>query len=281
MNKTGYVFIFLLLTFFGAKIYAQEEPMQVNPNSVYPVTEEHKLYKRTVWRRMDLDEKQNWPFFSKNNEITKIILEAVEDGRLTPYLNDSLTRRMTKEEFKENLIFGETGVDEGAWGDAGGDDAWGGGADDAWGDTGGAAAAGPQYYFANQLKILQLKEDVFFDKIRSRMYYDIQSISIYIPADQTATGIEKLVGVFRYKDLEQLFRSMPNEAIWYNPYNTGQHRNLADAFLLRLFSARVIKVSNPLDTYIIDDASSEKDALYQSQIQEHKLVEFEHDLWSY
>jgi len=287
MNKFGYVTVFLLLTIPFIRVNAQEEPLAYNPHSVYPVHEENKLYSRQVWRRMDLKEKQNWPFFSSNNEVTEIILEAVRDGRLQPYVNDSLTRRMTKEQFMEQLKI-ETGEEDDSWGDEGGDagDAWGaddsgGDAGDAWGDAGGSAAPADEYIFGNQLTLLELKEDVYFDKIRSRMYYDIQSITMFIPSDATATGLEKPIGTFRFKDLEQLFRSMPNEAIWYNPQNTSQHRNLADAFLLRLFSARVIKVSNPKDQMIVDIYPTEKEALYESQNQEYKMVEFEHDLWEY
>ena len=35
-----------------------------NPNSVRPIHESDQLYKTRVWRRMDLREKQNKPFFS-------------------------------------------------------------------------------------------------------------------------------------------------------------------------------------------------------------------------
>jgi hypothetical protein len=57
---------------------------------------------------------------------------------------------------------------------------------------------------------------MIFDHVRSRFYWDIQSFELIIPATEVATGIEKTVGVFAYKDLEQLFRSMPDRAIWYN-----------------------------------------------------------------
>jgi hypothetical protein len=241
---------------------------------------------------MDLDEKQNEPFFSNNNEITKIIIEAVKDGRLIPYVNDSLTRRMTKETFIEYISF-ESGIEEDSWGSSGGGtDAWGassGGTTDAWG-SGSSAAAEPGFgatpsgpsmteRFPREFKRLELKEDVFFDKIRSRMYYDIQAVTIIF--EDRISGIDKPVGVFAYKDLEKLFRSMPNEAIWYNRQNTAQHRNMADAFLLRLFGARVIRISNPQNLQIEDIYQDQQIALYMSQYLEHKMMEYEHDLWEY
>ena len=37
---------------------------------------------------------------------------------------------------------------------------------------------------------------------------------------------------------------MPKEAIWYNERNIAQHKNLADAFLLRLFKGIIVKIAN-------------------------------------
>lgn len=264
---------------FGS--YAQEEQLTYNEHSVYPIDYANQMYKRTVWRRMDLKEKQNRPFFSTANEITRIVIDAVNDGLIYPYEDDSLNKRMSKEQFLENLKLPTDEEDDfGANADAGFGDDSGGWADSGWGDE---EAAGPsiQYYDATQLNILRIKEDMIFDKVRSRLYWDTQSIEMIIPATEVATGIEKSVGVFRYKDLEPLFRSMPDRAIWYNRQNTAHHRNMADAFLLRLFSARVVKVSNPRNDWIQDISPDQRSALYKSQQEEYKLIEYEHNLWEF
>ena len=49
------------------------------------------MWKKTLWRRVDLKEKQNKPFFAINREISKIIFEAVQRGVLIPYNSDSVT----------------------------------------------------------------------------------------------------------------------------------------------------------------------------------------------
>ena len=187
---------------------------------------------------------------------------------------------MSKEKFLENIKLPEDESDDGfgtseGFGDSGWDDS-------GWGDTGqGAsqAAAGPQYYDASELNLINIQEDMIFDKVRSRLYYDIISIEIVIPAEAVATGIEKSVGVFAYKDLERYFRSMPTRAIWYNRQNTAEHRNMADAFLLRLFSARIYKVSNPRNDQIADIYLDPKAALMKSQQIDYQLVEY--NLWEY
>jgi gliding motility associated protien GldN len=281
MNKAlKSILILSLIGIVSFESFGQEEKLAYNENSVYPIPYANQMYKRTVWRRMDLKEKQNRPFFSTSNEITRIIIDAVEDGLIYPYVDDSLNKRMSKEQFLENLQLPTDEPDDFGATDAGfGDDAgWGG--DAGWGDE---EAAGPsvQYYDATQIYILRIMEDMIFDQVRSRLYWDIQSIEMIIPATEVATGVEKTVAVFRYKDLEQLFRSMPDRAIWYNRQNTAAHRNMADAFLLRLFSARVVKVSNPRNDWIQDISPDQKSALYSSQQEEYKLIEYEHNLWEY
>jgi gliding motility associated protien GldN len=268
-----------LLTVFSAQIWAQEASLGQNPNSVYPIPDSHQMYKKTVWRRLDLKEKQNRPFFSTNNEITRIIINAVNDGTLYPYVDDSLNKRMSKEQFLENLKLPTAEEDDFGTADEGfQEDPW---ANSGWGDEESAQQDINPYYDASQLTTMRLMEDMIFDKIRSRLYYDIQSVELIIPADQTATGLEKTVGVFKYQDLERLFRSMPEQAIWYNRSNTAHHLNMADAFLLRLFNARIVKVSNPSNDWIQDIYLDQRTALIKSQQIEHQLIEYEHNLWEY
>lgn len=265
----------------GGNASAQEQQLGYNEHSVYPIPYDNQMYKRTVWRRMDLREKQNAPFFSTSNEITRIIIDAVKDGILDVYEDDSLNKKMSKEKFLENLQLPEEETDDG-FGATGGFGETSGWDDSGWGEPAESAQpAGPQYYDASELTILNIKEDMIFDKVRSRLYYDIQSIELIIPAEAVATGIEQSVGVFRYKDLERLFRSMPKRAIWYNRQNTAQHRNMADAFLLRLFHARIYKVSNPRNDQIADIYLNPKAALIKSQQIEQQLIEYEHNLWEY
>ena len=305
MKQLSYVLalVFLGTVGFTNPISAQETPNYVNHNSTAGIPDYDIMYKKRLWRRMDLKEKQNRSFFAFNNEITKIIIEAVHAGVLFPYKNDSLLTRMTKEEFLENLKMPAYGGNElteeekamgftadDSWGD---DDGWGDDAGSGWGDepaeTGddsqadASAAAGADYFFPADVSVLQIMEDWVFDKRRSRLFYDIQSITLILPADKfPETGLRREVATFKYKDLEDLFRSMPEEAIWFNPQNSAEHKNLADAFLLRLFTARLIKVANPEDSYIADIYNtSPKEGLIASQRIEQELLELEHELWEY
>jgi len=279
-----------------------------NPDSVRPIDESNIMWKQRLWRRMDLNEKQNQPFFSKGNEITKYLMEWVQSGVLQPYKNDSLKTKITKEDFLKNLVMENIGNDN-ALSDAekaagfGNETATGAttGVDDGWGDpkpkiplvAGGTpstandpfaqkpvVSTASDLYYAKQLSILEIREDAIFDKQRSRLYYDIQSITIIIPANMTTAGFDKNVGSFRYKDLDKLFRSNPN-CVWYNEQNEAQHKNMADAFDLRLFHARLTKKGNSKDDDLDTIHGGSKQGLIQSQQLEYKLMEMEHNLWEY
>ena len=105
MKQISYVLALVFLATLGAisPNMAQETTNYVNHNSTSGIPDYDIMYKKRLWRRMDLKEKQNRSFFAFNNEITKIIIEGVNAGVLFPYKNDSLLTRMSREEFLENM----------------------------------------------------------------------------------------------------------------------------------------------------------------------------------
>src|SRR4051794_4376787 len=90
------IFTFMFICIFCGNSFAQNG---FNPNSVRPIHESDIFYKKSIIRAIDLREKQNKPMFSRNQEITKIIMEAVENGKLTPYNNDSLSSVISIDQF--------------------------------------------------------------------------------------------------------------------------------------------------------------------------------------
>lgn len=298
MKRIWYIGVLALCLAVSAPAMAQETSMEFNENSVNPIRESDILLKKRIWRRIDLREKQNKPFFAFNNELSKLLIEAVKAGVLTPYLNDSLETRMSREDFLKNLQMPDlaAGLTEEEKAMGFGEETTNSGWDNnGWGNTennnannnataGGATAstASMNEFLPRQISVLELMEDMIFDKRRSRLYWDIQAVKLVIPASEFETGLMREVATFKYKDLEQLFRSMPGEAIWFNAQNSAGHLNLADAFTLRLFSGRIVKVANPDDSFLVDIYNrSPKDGLMASQWIEMQLMEMEHELWEF
>jgi gliding motility associated protien GldN len=348
MNGKTIAWSLLSLSLASTAAFAQEkEDSTANQFSSRPISEGDVMMKRTLWRRVDLKEKQNISMFSKNNEITRYLLDAAKAGLIDAYTNDSCATKVTNDELHKRVLipnqtaglsaeeiaagFGDAAKPDG-WDAkqaktdpskqaATPDDGWGAKKDtkkeaatedDGWGppkkksSKKGAktelakeeppvveqpkvdstsfetqVAASDEEYFPDQLSILEVKEDWVFDKKRSRLYNDIQTITIVLPAEQTATGLELPVASFRWKDVERLFRSDPKKYIWYNTHNTAQNKNLADAFDLRLFYGRITKFSNANDQAFLDIYNGEKEALIKSLNYEQELMELEHGLWEY
>ena len=274
----------------------------------------HIMWKKTYWRRIDLREKMNKPFFAREKEITRWIIDAVRAYKLTPYTDDKLAKAMTVEDFNKNLKvpnqtrqnqlsdteksmgFTEENVEKqedewGDWGDTPGPKKKSTGGqtkqqteqrktDQGWGDDASKAPAEGDEFFPNEISVLELKEDVFFDRKAAKLTFDIQTLSLVIPADRFESQIDRQVATFKFSEVMKALDQYP-DAIWFNVRNNVQHRRVSEAFALRLFNSRIIKISNPDDQYLDTIYGNDEASLRAAQEEEYKLVEFENGLWEY
>lgn len=272
---------------------------QYNENSIDPIPRYEHLFKRRVWRTIDLNEKQNKGFFARGGELTQFILNAVRSGELSEiYANDSLTSKISKDDFMDRLVL-EDGQEVEDW--VSGYDYYEGDVvryngkvytaifdeissvpsdtPDDWEEAPGYGAA--TYFLPRNISKVRVMEDVIFDKRRSRLYHKIQSLELIVPGSETLDQVELSLGVFKYKDLHKLFREHPESAIWVNRYNSAENKNFADAFTLRLFRASLFKYENPDNDPIVDMYGNRKEAVMASEWYEMQLMEKEHNLWEY
>ena len=300
---------------------AQEQATTASSTGSHrPIPPSDQMFRKSIWRQVDLREKQNKPMFSEGKEISRIIMEAVKRGELQAYKNDSLTSTFNPQEVSGNMSYADEALklsdEEKAAGFSEKD--LGGGGDD-WGapaskktaakkvpklnaagkpmkDKKGkvimvaapaavavaAAPVGNQYRYKD-LYEMEVKEDMIFDKKRSRMYHDIKSITLLVPSTlaMNTSGIEKPIGTFKYSDLVKVFRANPQNAIWFNAENDAQHKNLADAFELWLFNSYITKVSNAGDSRLDDIYGGAQQGILAAQQTSADLIEYEYNLWSF
>jgi len=284
MKKLVYVVVFC-----GGILSAMAQE-ELAPLVKPEVDEAQIMFKRSLWRRMDLTEKQNLPFFSKNGEISRLLIEAVDEGLLTPYRSDSCINFMPDIIFVSNIsVEREDNPFVGGGFTSGGFDSF----DDSNDDAEEENNEGPRLEEipTTLFSVLYIREDAIFDRNRSRMYNYIRSISLALPKDAGSlynpAGFEKKVAHFKYDDVVDLFRGpYVDRANYYNRNNPGKHMNMSDAFELRLFRAPIIKISNPEDLDIREIYSDElasnplKPIVIQQQY-EYDLMEYESELWEY
>ncbi|SNR76525.1 MULTISPECIES: gliding motility protein GldN [Hymenobacter] len=273
---------------------AQEQATTASSNGSYrPIPNSDIMFRKTIWRAIDLREKQNKPMFAEQREISRVIIEAVKRGELQAYKNDSLTSTFSSKEVMSNMSYAEASAglsdEERAAGfsEDTGDD-WGTPAPRNRNGRSAAAPRQPAAPVANEYRYkdlyqMEMKEDMIFDKKRSRMYHDIKAITLLVPSTLSAntSGIEKVIGTFKYSDLVKVFRNNPDKAIWFNPQNDAQHKNLADAFELWLFNSYIVKVSNPNDSRLDEIYGGQQQGILASQQAAADLIEYEYNLWSF
>ncbi|WP_026998331.1 hypothetical protein [Eisenibacter elegans] len=257
-----------------------------------PIYEADVMYRTTLWRKINLKEKQNLPFFSQGNEITALIIRGVREGKITPYdfdggpSSDGVSNPIELEDFEKKIEIDDPDI--------------------------GVVPAKPR-----EMSVLEIREDLIFDKRRSRMYYDIQTVTVFIEAaaftDGGSLAFDRPVATFKFSDLYRYFKEIYDQSQyedrtddtgrtvarggtaqavrghWVNPYNPRRHMSLADAFELRLFSSRIVKVINPEDKNLVEIISDEypdapdkaRRVLELSQQYEYDLMEYEHNLWEF
>src|SRR5690554_8227620 len=168
-------FSLVLLSTLGIEASAQNAGNTQSPANIgdrdYPVDtvfsskrirEDDKMFKIDVWRRIDLREKYNLPFYgsgdSKNDGIVSNIYKAVvEENALEIFADEDFTQPMTISEFQTNF----------------------------W------IAANGDSIFEKNLYYIDFMEDLAFDKHRSEVIFDIKYIELVMPSATNSNRSEE------------------------------------------------------------------------------------------
>ncbi len=231
-----------------------------NPLSVMPVHVSDVMQRTKMIRRIDFREKCNNNFRFRGAEFWKYVCEAYRLGQLEAFTDDSLNKVKNSKYVLEKLMNVER--------------------DENGKVTDSRPRDNQNFYLA------EIKEDLLFDRQRSQTFYDIQSVGLILPAQYSEKSATEPICYFRYKDVERVLDANPR-AKWRNSYNTIEDRRFSDAFRLRLFCSRIIKMSkdNPINEEISALPKYEKFGvkgwLLASQQFEYDLVSQENELYDY
>jgi hypothetical protein len=294
-----------------APIDSVQNSRRYNINSIRPIRSEDVMFSIRVWSKMDLREKINEGWNSKSSKLVEIIFEGIdlwytsaEGEGIAPF--DPLSQGFgdddlltDKNQYLDRIIIDGTKGEDPTLDEI-----------DRWKIEATTRGDNPETYVQQkskeklapetipkgQIAIVEIEEDLLFDRNRSLPIWDVQTIKIVAQAD-IAGGAEKEMVRIRYKDLtaylDKVYReSMGNKeqdvrAFWFNPRNPRNFDiSLTNAFDLRLFSSNITKFSNP------SDAAMEN--FFQKQIEsgklnlmeisrdfKYQLLESMHNLWEY
>lgn len=294
-----------------APIDSVENSRRYNINSTRPIRSEDVMFSIRVWSKMDLREKINEGWNSKNSKIVEIIFEGIdlwynsaEGEGIAPY--NPLTQGFDdkdllsdKNAYLDRIIIDGTKGEDPTLDEI---DRWKieattrGEDPDAYVQNKTREKLAPDTIPKNQISILEIEEDLLFDRNRSIPIWDIQTVKVVAQSD-IAGGAEKEMVRIKYKDLtsylDKVYReSVANKeqnvrAFWFNPRNPRNFDiSLNNAFDLRLFSSNITKFSNPSDAamenFFRNQIESGKRSLMEiSRDFRYQLLESIHNLWEY
>ncbi len=238
------------------------------------VREADVLWKKRVWREIDMFEKQNIGFRYQGDENTgggmfvEILFDAIKRGKVSAYSNfdDRFTTKLTKEQVLEQLSGRVDSMTQ----------------DDPI--TGQPVTKVFRRDFRPEDVIsIALKEDWIFDRNQGKMVVRIVGIAPKI-ITRTETGdIKGLQTMFwlNYSELRPILASYEV----FNPQNDIARYTWDEFFESRQFASKITKVSNSLDQRYEQiygsDGRGKMEALYESQQDANEIFNKEHDMWVY
>ncbi|MBN8669346.1 MAG: gliding motility protein GldN [Chitinophagales bacterium] len=234
------------------------------------VRENDLMYKKRIWREIDIREKQNMAFrypgddYTGGGQFIEIILDAVSKGKIKAYSNmdDRFTTALTKDQIIDMLV---------------------GQPDTTW-------VTDPE---TQQEKMVikrrefnpdvvtkyRLKEEWYIDRNIGRMQRQIIGIAPFkdIYNDDGSFRASQAVFWLYYPEIT----SMLAQYEVFNPDNDVARMSWYEFFEGRYFASRIIKVSNPFDYSFKEKGMGNLEALYEGQKATEMLFNKEHDMWVY
>ncbi|BBE17607.1 hypothetical protein AQPE_1764 [Aquipluma nitroreducens] len=279
------VFIGVLALLFGATqqetkaqiidgAYKRTDVYNRKPTPLPYVREADVMWRKKVWRIIDLREKINQPLYFPTKEVdgrfnlVNLMIQGVKDGKLTAYdakNDDEFKVPMTFEQVKE--AFGATtrtrkvrNVDTGELQDK--------------------VVAGE--IRSEEVKQFMVKEEWYFDKQTSTMNVRVIGIcpiqEFYRDEDTNQEQVQRRQVFWIYfPEAREIMAA--NEV--FNPQNTARNLSFDDIFLKRKFNSYIVKEENIYNNREISQYLGSKDAMLESKRIENSIFDYEQNLWEY
>lgn len=261
--------VFVACCFFAMPGFSQGVPTSDNPGmkagdgeydmdtvySVLPIRDSDKMYQIGVWRRIDLREKYNLPFYGtgglKRDGIMMNIYNAVVDNSIEVFADEEFREPLSITDFQTNFWTAENG----------------------------------DSIFVKDLYYLDFREDFVFDKHRSEVRFDVKYLELVMPSETNYDVGQKTIAFIKFRDFYNYFDTK-ERGEWMNFQNISKNLPYNQAFDMRLFRSVVRKYTNPANELIVDmidsnNPNQELQAYLKSVEFEYELLEWENNLWEW
>lgn len=254
--------------------YQRTDVHDRKPTPLPYVREADVMWRKKIWRIIDLREKINQPLYFPTREIDgrnsliNLLLKGIESGKITAYdakNDDEFKVPMTYEQVK--AAFGATtrtrkvrNVDTGEMEEKNVE-----------------GEIRPE-----EVKQFMVKEEWYFDKQTSTMNVRIIGIcpiqEFYRDEDVNQENVQRRQVFWVYFPES---RDMLASNDVFNPQNTARNPSFDDIFIKRKFNSYIVKEENIYNNREISQYLTSKDAMLESQKIENSIFDYEQNLWEY
>ena len=256
-------------------IYAKEHVPNRKPIPYKFLREADAMYKKRVWRVIDLREKINLnlyyptePIGQERKSLIDLLLWGISTEGLTAYNteDDRFTQPMSRTQIEQNFGAVETTINT----------------FDEDGNEVPVTIKGE--IKSSEVKQYWLKEDWFFDRQHSTMEVRIIGLSpirFYVKDDggsDEEAEVRKSMTFWIY--FPEVRRILANHEV-FNNNNDAERRTFDDIFFKRYFNSVIVKVSNVFDDRGISEYSLGIQSLLEAEALKKQITDFEQDLWEY
>jgi len=254
-------------------IYVKEHVPSRRPVPYKFLREADAMYKKRVWRVIDLREKINLNLYYPTERIgdrmslIDLLLWGIPNEGITAYSvdDDRFTQPLSRTQVEANLGAGDETV---TYQDENGDE---------------QTQTVHKDVTSSEVKQYWLKEDWFFDRQYSTM--DVRIIGIcpirfYVKGDDGEDGAEVRKSMAFWIYFPEVRRILANHEV-FNNGNDAERRTFDDVFFKRWFNSYIIKISNVYDDRSVSDYSLGIQSLLEAEKLKKQLADYEQDLWEY
>jgi len=221
-----------------------------------------KFYRR-IWRTIDLKDTVNKIFAVPGESMMGIIMEAIKAGKLIAYKDETFRSRYTATQAQVQITGDSVIVQD---------------QDTLTGEVIGSHRVYTPFNPESITKF-EIKEDIFFDKVRGRVVTQIIGLS---PLKDYKSSTGEYLGTAHpfwlyFPQARNTFAGMEIFDTQRDVYGISYD----DIFMTRNFNTRIVKESNPADLRIVDKFTNEDDQKKEADRIERGIQDFKKNTWKY